>query len=54
MPRPRRNPKSNRDFPFCSNPDCVLYVRAGDPGVMGYGNGGGRSCPIAASSGEDL
>jgi hypothetical protein len=24
--------------PFCSNPDCVLYIRAGDPGVVGYGN----------------
>jgi hypothetical protein len=27
-----------KEFPFCSNPDCVLYVRAGDPGVMGSGN----------------
>ena len=27
-----------KDFPFCSNPDCVLYVRAGDPGVVGSGN----------------
>jgi len=25
-------------FPFCANPDCVLYVRAGDPGVIGSGN----------------
>ena len=27
-----------KEFPFCSNPDCVLYVRAGDPGVVGAGN----------------
>ena len=27
-----------KDFPFCGNPDCVLYVRAGDPGVVGSGN----------------
>jgi hypothetical protein len=27
-----------KEFPFCSNPDCVLYVRAGDPGVLGSGN----------------
>jgi hypothetical protein len=27
-----------KDFPFCSNPDCILYVRAGDPGVIGSGN----------------
>jgi hypothetical protein len=27
-----------KDFPFCGNPDCVLYVRAGDPGVIGHGN----------------
>ena len=27
-----------KEFPFCSNPDCVLYVRAGDPGVVGSGN----------------
>jgi hypothetical protein len=27
-----------KEFPFCSNPDCVLYVRAGDPGVKGSGN----------------
>ena len=27
-----------KEFPFCSNPDCVLYVRTGDPGVMGSGN----------------
>jgi hypothetical protein len=27
-----------KEFPFCSNPDCALYVRAGDPGVMGSGN----------------
>ena len=27
-----------KDFPFCSNPDCQLLVRAGDPGVMGSGN----------------
>ena len=24
-----------KEFPFCSNSDCVLYVRVGDPGVMG-------------------
>jgi hypothetical protein len=23
---------------FCENPDCLLHVRAGDPGVMGQGN----------------
>jgi hypothetical protein len=27
-----------KESPFCSNPDCELYVRAGDPGVMGFGN----------------
>jgi hypothetical protein len=27
-----------KEFPFCSNPDCVLYLRAGDPGVVGCGN----------------
>ena len=23
---------------FCANPDCVLHVREGDPGVHGRGN----------------
>jgi hypothetical protein len=27
-----------KEFPFCSNPDCELYVRAGDSGVIGSGN----------------
>jgi hypothetical protein len=27
-----------KDFPFCANPDCQLYVCIGDPGVMGFGN----------------
>jgi len=27
-----------KEFPFCSNPGCELYVRAGDPGVVGSGN----------------
>ena len=27
-----------KEFPFCSNPDCELYVHAGDPGVVGSGN----------------
>ena len=27
-----------KEFPFCSNPACELYVRAGDPGVLGAGN----------------
>jgi hypothetical protein len=27
-----------KEFPFCSNPDCILCVRAGDPGVIGSGN----------------
>jgi hypothetical protein len=27
-----------KEFPFCSNPDCMLYVRAGDTGVVGSGN----------------
>jgi hypothetical protein len=27
-----------KEFPFCCNPDCALYVRAGDPGVVGSGN----------------
>jgi hypothetical protein len=27
-----------KEFPFCSNPDCQLYVRAGEPGVLGSGN----------------
>jgi hypothetical protein len=27
-----------KEYPFCSNPDCQLYVRAGDPGVIGSGN----------------
>lgn len=26
------------DFPFCANPQCELHVRAGDPGVRGFGN----------------
>ena len=26
------------DLPFCSNPDCILHVHAGDPGVIGIGN----------------
>lgn len=29
---------SGRPEPFCSNPDCLLHVRAGDPGVVGSGN----------------
>jgi hypothetical protein len=24
--------------PFCCNPDCILYVRPGDPEVIGSGN----------------
>jgi hypothetical protein len=27
-----------KEFPFCSNPDCELYMRAGDPVVIGSGN----------------
>ncbi len=27
-----------KDYPFCSNPDCELFVRVGDPGVRGSGN----------------
>jgi hypothetical protein len=27
-----------KEYPFCCNPDCALYVRAGDPGVVGSGN----------------
>jgi hypothetical protein len=27
-----------KDHPFCSNPDCLLYVRVGDSGVVGFGN----------------
>ncbi len=27
-----------KEYPFCCNPDCVLYVREGDPGVRGRGN----------------
>jgi hypothetical protein len=27
-----------KEPPFCGNPGCVLYVRAGDPGVCGTGN----------------
>ena len=26
------------DFPFCANPRCELHVRAGNPGVHGFGN----------------
>jgi hypothetical protein len=29
-----------KEFPFCSNPDCELYLRAGDRGVVGSGNWG--------------
>ena len=29
---------SKKELPFCSNPDCELYVSAGDPGVVGFGN----------------
>jgi hypothetical protein len=25
-------------YPFCSNPDCLLHVLVGDPGVEGAGN----------------
>lgn len=25
-------------YPFCSNADCLLHVRVGDPGVEGTGN----------------
>lgn len=27
-----------RDEPFCSNLDCILHVRSGDAGVIGWGN----------------
>ena len=27
-----------RDDPFCSNPDCILHIRAGDAGAIGSGN----------------
>jgi hypothetical protein len=27
-----------KEHPFCGNPDCVLYVRSGDPEVSGSGN----------------
>ena len=27
-----------KEYPFCCNPDCVLYVRVGDPEVQGSGN----------------
>jgi hypothetical protein len=27
-----------KDFPFCGNRDCQLFVRVGDPGVMGSGD----------------
>ena len=27
-----------QDEPFCSNPDCILHVRSGDAGVIGWGN----------------
>jgi hypothetical protein len=26
------------DYPFCSNSRCELHVRAGDPGVHGFGH----------------
>jgi hypothetical protein len=26
------------DYPFCSNAHCELHVRAGDPGVHGFGH----------------
>jgi hypothetical protein len=29
---------AEKEPPFCGNPGCVLYVRAGDPGVCGTGN----------------
>ena len=25
-------------YPFCCNPDCILHVHAGAPGVIGWGN----------------
>jgi len=39
-----------KEFPFCSNPNCELCVRAGDPGVVGPAIG--PSYPMDASSAE--
>jgi len=30
--------RADFDSYFCTNPQCVLHVRAGDPGVEGFGN----------------
>ena len=30
--------EKEREPPFCGNPECLLYVRAGDKGVVGTGN----------------
>ena len=38
MPAPNRRDVIEKEPPFCGNPGCVLYVRAGDPGVCGAGN----------------
>jgi hypothetical protein len=38
MTRPNQVQWAPKEHPFCGNPDCVLYVRAGDPGVVGSGN----------------
>ncbi len=40
-----------QDDPFFSSPDCVLYVRSGDPGVVGSGIG--LNLPTASSSGGE-
>ena len=36
---------------FCSNPECVLHVRAGDPGVCGTGEWALRSDGVLTSRG---
>lgn len=37
--------------PFCANPDCVLHVAAGDPGVEGNGEWATRPDGIVTSHG---
>jgi hypothetical protein len=40
MPTPHQDPErppGSSEF-FCSNPRCAFHVRAGDPGVRGFGD----------------
>jgi hypothetical protein len=38
MESPPKQDRLETGNPFCNNPLCDLHVRAGDPGVCGFGN----------------